>query len=102
MFNSDGGPVRATVQIALEEIPNEEAKQNPTSGSIAGRRVHVVSAGDSLHSVSFREYDDPSLWRGRAAFNGIDHPLQARPGARLQNPTPRQPPPPRHERYAAC
>jgi nucleoid-associated protein YgaU len=87
MFNSDGRPVRATVQIALEEIPQEEAKQNPTSGSIAGRRVHVVSAGDSLHSVSFHEYDDPSLWRGLAAFNGINDPLRVRPGTRLQIPT---------------
>jgi nucleoid-associated protein YgaU len=87
MFDTKGKPVRATVQVTLEEIPNEAAKQNPTSGSIAGRRTHVVAAGDSLHSVAFREYDDPALWRGLAAFNRIDDPLRVRPGTRLLIPT---------------
>lgn len=87
MFKPDGTPVRATAQITLEEIPVESAKQNPTSGAIAGRRSHVVAAGDSLHSLAFKEYDDPGLWRGLAAFNGIDDPLRLAPGTRLLIPT---------------
>jgi hypothetical protein len=87
MFKPDGMPVRATAQIALEEIPTDPKPTNPTSGAIAGRRVHVMAAGDSLHSVAFKEYDSPSLWRGLAAFNEIDDPLRVRPGTRLQIPT---------------
>ncbi|HKF75339.1 MAG TPA: peptidase M23 [Candidatus Dormibacteraeota bacterium] len=87
MFRSDGTPVRATAQISLEEIPTDPPKTNPTSGAIAGRRSHVMAAGDSLHSVAFREYDDPALWRGLAAVNGIDDPLRVAPGTRLLIPT---------------
>jgi nucleoid-associated protein YgaU len=87
MFKPDGTPVRATAQIALEEIPADPGKQNPVSGAITGRRTHVVAAGDSLHSVAFREYDDPALWRGLAVFNGLDDPLRVPPGTRLLIPT---------------
>src|SRR6266545_4687684 len=83
MFKPDGTPVRATAQITLEEIPADPKPTNPTSGSLAGRRTHVVVAGDSLHSLAFREYDEPRLWRGLAAFNGIDDPLRVMPGTRL-------------------
>lgn len=87
MFRVDGTPVRATAQITLEEIPADPKRTNPSSGSPVGRRSHVVAAGDSLHSLAFREYDDASLWRGLAAFNGIDDPLRLRPGTRLLIPT---------------
>lgn len=87
MFKQDGTPVRATAQIAIEEIPSEPKKTNPTSGSPNHRRAHVVAAGDSLHSLAFREYDNPAFWRGLAAFNGIDDPLRVRPGTRLLIPS---------------
>jgi nucleoid-associated protein YgaU len=87
MFKQDGTPVRATAQITIEEIPADPKKPNPTSGSPNARRAHVVAAGDSLHSLAFREYDDPTLWRGLAAFNGIDDPLRVRPGTRLLIPS---------------
>jgi nucleoid-associated protein YgaU len=87
MFRNDGTPVRATAQITLEEIPSDPPRTNPTSGASAGRRTHVMAAGDSLHSVAFREYDDPGLWRGLAAFNDIDDPLRVVPGRRLLVPT---------------
>lgn len=87
MFREDGTPVRATAQITVEEIPSDPQKTNPTSGAVAGRRSHVMAAGDSLHSVAFREYDDPALWRGLAAFNRIDDPLRVPPGTSILIPT---------------
>jgi hypothetical protein len=83
MFRSDGTPVRAHVTTTFEEVPNEPARQNPTSGGEPGRRTHVAAAGDTLHSVAYREYGDPALWRGLAAVNGIDDPLRLVPGTRL-------------------
>lgn len=87
MFKADGKPVRATANITLEEVPDDPEKTNPTSGSIAGRRTHVVTSGDSLHSIAYEEYGDPSLWRALAQFNGIDDPLRLAPGARLMLPS---------------
>ncbi len=87
MFKPDGKPVRATANIALEEVPDEPKPTNPTSGSLAGRRTYVVSAGDSLHSVAYAEYGDPNLWRALAVFNGIADPLRVAPGVRLLLPS---------------
>jgi hypothetical protein len=87
LFNGSGKPLRATANVTLEEVPIPPKKQNPTSGTILGRRTHVLVAGDSLASIAWREYEDPALWRGLAAFNGIDDPLRVRPGATLLLPT---------------
>jgi hypothetical protein len=83
MFRNDGTPVRASVSAAFEELPAEPARQNPTSGGEPGRRTHVVGGGDTLHSIAYQEYGDPTLWRGLAGFNGIDDPLRILAGSRL-------------------
>jgi nucleoid-associated protein YgaU len=90
MFASDGTPVRATASVTFEEVPNEPGRQNPTSGGPAGRRTHVVAAGDSLHSIAEREYGNPALWRGLAQANAIDDPLRLRPGTQLLIPSGRE------------
>lgn len=88
LFKPDGTPVRASATISLEEVPEDPPrKQNPSSGSRESRRSHLVGAGDSLHSVAYREYGDASLWRGIAAFNEIDDPLRVAAGTRLLVPT---------------
>ena len=38
--------------------------------------------GDTLASVAYAEYGDPTLWRPLAAFNGIDDPLRVPTGQR--------------------
>jgi Contractile injection system tube protein len=80
MFSPAGVPIRATVNVSFEEVPAEPAKTNPSSGGESGRRSHVVTGADSLHSVAFAEYGDASLWRGIAAVNGIDDPLRVPAG----------------------
>lgn len=87
MFKPDGKPVRATAQIALEEVPVDPEGTNPTSGSLAGRRTHVMAAGDSLHSIAYAEYGDPGLWRALAVFNDIHDPLRVAAGTRLLLPS---------------
>jgi contractile injection system tube protein len=83
MFKPDGTPLRATVDVTLVEVPNEPAGQNPTSGSLAGYWTTIVADGDSLHSIAYREYGNPTLWRGLAAANAIDDPLAIGPGTSL-------------------
>jgi len=87
MFRPDGTPVRASANISLEEIPDEPAPQNPTSGAVNGRGSHILAATDTLQSIAYREYGDPALWRGLAALNGIDDPLRLPPGTRILVPT---------------
>lgn len=87
LFKSDGTPIRATANITMEEVPTDPQKTNPTSGSIAGRRVRVVGAGDTLHSISWSEFGNAALWRALAQFNDIDDPLRVKPGTRLLIPT---------------
>ncbi len=83
MFRGDGVAVRATANITLEEIPPPRPGTNPTSGSLPGMRTHVLREGDSLQSIAHAEYGKPALWRGIAAFNGIDDPLRVAPGATI-------------------
>lgn len=90
LFTSTGVPVRALCSVSLEEMPSEPWRQNPTSGSDAVRRSHTLVDGDTLASVAYGEYGDPTLWRAVARFNGIDDPLRCRPGQRLLLPSPEE------------
>jgi nucleoid-associated protein YgaU len=86
LFKPDGTPLRASVDVTLVEVPNEPGGQNPTSGSLAGHRTVRLVAGESLHSIAYREYGSAVLWRGLAVENGIDDPLRIEPGTTLRIP----------------
>lgn len=83
LFTPGGLPVRAVCTVTLEEISGELTKQNPTSGALASRDVHLVVSGDTLAGIAFQQYGDPALWREIAVANGIDDPMRLRPGSRL-------------------
>lgn len=83
LFSADGMPLRASVDVVLEETPDEPRPQNPTSGGVPDRRSVVLGAGDSLASLARQEYGDPNLWRALAAANGIDDPMQVPRGTGL-------------------
>jgi LysM repeat protein len=91
LFNPDGTPVRATVNLTLQEVPAAAAKQkakgqNPTSMAAGTSRVHLVQPGDTLDLVAADELGDPNLWRQIADFNNIDDPRRLKPGRRLAIP----------------
>lgn len=88
LFRSDGTPIRASCAVSMEEMPGEPWRQNPTSGGPGVRRVHQTVAGDTLASVAYAEYGDPTRWRALARYNGIDDPLRVGPGTALLLPTP--------------
>jgi nucleoid-associated protein YgaU len=91
LFNSDGTPIRAVCSVQMEEMPGEPfRKQNPTSGGKELHRVHRMIAGDTLASVAFAEYGDPTVWRALAAFNEIDDPLRTPTGTLLLVPSPEE------------
>ncbi len=90
LFSAGGLPIRALCSVSLEEMPDDPARQNPTSGSDAVRRAHTLVQGDSLASVAYAEYGDPAAWRSLARFNHIDDPLRVRPGRQLLLPSPEE------------
>src|SRR4051794_8413379 len=83
LFTAEGLPIRGTATVNIEEIAGEQKGQNPTSGGLAARTVHTVVAGDSLPSIAWREYGDPTLWRPIAERNGIDDPMRLPAGTTL-------------------
>ncbi len=89
LFRVDGTPIRATCNISLEEVPQEQSKQNPTSGARPGMRMHVLTEGETLHSVAWSEYGQARYWRGLAEFNDIDDPMRLEAGTTLLVPTAR-------------
>jgi nucleoid-associated protein YgaU len=86
LFDRDGTPLRANVDVTLRESPRAAAGQNPSSGAPPGHGTHVLAAGDSLQAIAHREYGEAALWRGLARYNRIADPLRVRPGTRLDLP----------------
>jgi hypothetical protein len=83
LFSPTGEPLRATCRLSLKEVPQPTKGQNPTSGARTAQRVHSVVAGDSLASLAWNEYGDPTAWRAIAEVNDIDDPMRLRPGQAL-------------------
>ena len=60
--------------------------QNPTTRADIGLGSHTVRDGDSLASIAYHHYRDPTKWRAIAEANGIDDPLHLTRGAVLSIP----------------
>jgi hypothetical protein len=87
-FSSDGMPLRANVEMSLEQYEPDDtwARQNPTSGTPNPNRTHQVRVGDTLDRVAAQYYGDSTKWRNIASINGITDPLAIRPGQLLSIP----------------
>ncbi|MDX8034349.1 peptidase M23 [Lentzea sp. BCCO 10_0856] len=80
LFTPGGMPVRAVCTVNLEEVSGEPGGQNPTSGALAARDAHTLTAGDSLQSLAYQAYGNPELWRYIAEANEIDDPMRLKLG----------------------
>jgi hypothetical protein len=85
MFLSDGTPVRADAKVSLTQYKDDGVfkKQNPTSFS-EPRKMWVVTEGERLEWIAYKEYGNSSYWRHIARTNGILDPLDVRPGQVLK------------------
>ena len=83
MFDRNGLPLRATIDLTLKSAAEEPKGTNPTSGSESSRRRHVLRREESLHSVAHSTFGDAGAWRAIAELNGIDDPTRLRPGREL-------------------
>jgi LysM repeat protein len=88
MFLPNGTPVRAKCKVTLQEAQPDKGDspgdyRNSPRNSPDTAHVHLVQRGDSLQAIAHSEYSDAGEWRRIAAANGIDNPLELRPGQRL-------------------
>jgi len=84
MFLPEGIPVRATLNMTLKEYREVDIQVKEIdfhSADITKR--WVVKEGDSLWSISAKEYGDPADWRLIAEANKIDNPRILNPGQEL-------------------
>jgi len=86
LFHPNGEPIRATVDLELAQAEKAQQGQNPTTRAIGGMRVHRVRDGDSLASIAYSAYGEPTRWRVIAEANGIDDPLRLTRGSELTIP----------------
>ena len=85
LFLDDGTPVRATMDLTFrecEDVGVKKGQQSPPQG-IPGYKVVIVTPGDTIDSISAREYGDPKLWRYIANVNRLDNPRNLKPGQAL-------------------
>jgi hypothetical protein len=87
-FSGDGIPLRANVEMSLEQYEPDEnfGAQNPTSGTPRPERSHQVQPGDTLDRVAARYYADATAWRRIASVNGVRDPLALQAGTVLSIP----------------
>lgn len=90
MFLGNGMPVRAKVNVTMQEVKSKEEEnlaklQNPTSRS-EPRKTRQVQLGDRLDLIAFEEYGDAHRWLDIAEANDLENPLQLEAGQILTIP----------------
>ena len=94
LFNKDGIPVRAKVDITFTQYRDVDDRrsqpQNPTSGGGPVNRIHRVVAGDRLDLIANEVYRDATKWRLIAHYNNLIHPAALQPGQMLVIPFERE------------
>lgn len=99
MFLNDGTPVRAEVQLTLEQYaPNSGTTTHARSSAVSDVQSHWVRKGDTAQSIAANSYGDPREWRRVCDANKITDPMKIPAGSRITVPPVRCliPRPPEH------
>jgi nucleoid-associated protein YgaU len=87
MFRPDGVPIRARVQVTLNEFRNVELEAKEIKRETADySKRHTVHQGETISEIAAAAYGDPALWRPIAIRNAIDDPRELALGTRLAIP----------------
>lgn len=87
MFHHTGTPVRAKVDVTLEEFERPTDPNKETNLQSADKtKVWRVTEGDTLWLIAATEYKDPRKWRPIAQENGIEDPRSLQAGRELRIP----------------
>jgi hypothetical protein len=87
MFMNDGTPIRAILKVLFKEYSTaaSQIKEKPRHSADHTKRI-VLREGETLASLSAREYADPTKWREIAEANNIEDPMNLKPGVILKLP----------------
>lgn len=83
MFKADGTPIRAEVTVTFKQVEEATRPQNPTTRT-EPRRIWVVSEGQTLAWIAYKEYGDAAYWRHIAETNNLPDPLDLKAGQVLK------------------
>jgi nucleoid-associated protein YgaU len=94
LFRPDGTPIRAFAGLQLIQVEKADSRsgsgpsgpQNPTTRATGRHMVHTLADGDSLQSIAWQTYRDPTRWREIAEANEIDDPRRLTRGVALTVP----------------
>jgi nucleoid-associated protein YgaU len=83
LFNSDGRPLRATVNVTITEFMRRSDDLKETDPELSTR---TVQRGDDLQRIAAEVYLDPTAWRVIAVANRIEDPFRLAVGSILTLP----------------
>ncbi len=87
LFKEDGTPLRAKVNATFKEYTDAETASIEAGNSSPDlSHVHTFIAGDSLHLLCHKIYDDPNLFLEVAKYNGILNYRNIAPGTTVHFP----------------
>jgi len=86
MFLDSGIPVRATLNASFREYRTMTEQQQRATNQADQTKQVTVKRGETLWSISAREYGDPGRWRSIARANGIADPRKLQAGSSLRIP----------------
>lgn len=87
LFMNDGTPLRAILKVVFKEYATAATQLSNTRRESADHTKRmVVREGETLASLSAREYNDPGKWRVIADANRIDDPENVRAGTIVELP----------------
>jgi len=77
LFNYEGTPLRATVDVVFREYrPIEVQLKEPFRSSPDKTKLRPLLQGETLSQIAYEAYGDPGQWRPIAARNRILNPLR--------------------------
>ena len=87
MFLNDGTPIRAILKVLFKEYsPTKDQSQSTHKNSADHTKRLILREGETLQSLSAREYGDPKHWRMIAESNDISDPMDIKSGTILKLP----------------
>ena len=84
MFNKEGVPIRAIVNLTFEEIDLGTSTKKEKSRK--AMKSYTVKSDDTLQKIAQSELGSATQWKIIAVANGIDNPLDLPVGQQLQIP----------------
>lgn len=84
MFQPDGTPVRARLQVTFNEFRNIDLEAKEIKRETSNyTKLYVVTQGETLSAIANNTYGNPALWRPIALMNQMDDPAELTAGMRL-------------------